>query len=79
RVDTFPMGIDFQKFSKSPLEPKVKNKITELKKEIGGNYRVVLSIDRLDYTKGIPNRLQAIEHFLDNNPKYKQKVIFIVV
>ncbi|NIP29197.1 MAG: bifunctional alpha,alpha-trehalose-phosphate synthase (UDP-forming)/trehalose-phosphatase, partial [Candidatus Dadabacteria bacterium] len=28
RVDTFPMGIDFQKFSKSPLEPKVKNKIT---------------------------------------------------
>ncbi len=79
RVDTFPMGIDFQKFSKAPLEAVVKNKITELKREIGGDYKIILSIDRLDYTKGIPNRLNAIEHFLDKNPKYKQKVIFIVV
>ncbi|HSG32643.1 MAG TPA: bifunctional alpha,alpha-trehalose-phosphate synthase (UDP-forming)/trehalose-phosphatase, partial [Thermodesulfobacteriota bacterium] len=79
RVDTFPMGIDYNKFSKSPSEPVVKEKISKLKKEIGGDYKVILSIDRLDYTKGIPNRLQAIEHFLDNNPGYKQKVIFIVV
>ena len=73
------MGIDYQKFSKAPDTAEVKDSISKLGENIKEDYKVVLSIDRLDYTKGIPERLEAFDYFLDKNPGYKGKVIFIVV
>ncbi len=79
KVDTFPMGIDYQKFSKAPASKEVQASISKLSENIRDDYKVILSIDRLDYTKGIPERLEAFDYFLDKNPNYKGKVIFIVV
>ena len=79
RIDTFPMGIDYNKFNESSSSEIVQKKKKTLIKNIGGDYKIILSIDRLDYTKGIPQRLEAYDRFLDRNPKYKQKVLFIVV
>ena len=79
KVDTFPMGIDYQKFSKAPMSKGVKESISKLREGIKKDYKVVLSIDRLDYSKGIPERLNAIDHFLRKNPNYSEKVVFIVV
>lgn len=79
RVDTFPMGIDYEKFSKAPENKDVRSSISKLREGIKEDYKVILSIDRLDYTKGIPERLKAFDDFLDRNPKYKERVIFIVV
>ena len=79
RVDTFPMGIDFEKFSSAPEEPEVQDRISRLRADIKEDYKVILSIDRLDYTKGIPERLRAFDLFLKKYPKYSGKVIFIVV
>lgn len=41
------------------------------------NHKVILGVDRLDYTKGLVLRLRALERFFDRNPKYKEKVIYM--
>ena len=44
-----------------------------------GETRIMLSIDRLDYSKGIPQRLRAFELFLERHPEYKEKVSLLMV
>ncbi len=78
KVDTFPIGIDFLKFSRAAQLPEVKAEIQRLKRRIG-NRKVILSVDRLDYTKGIPERLDAFEFFLEKYPQYREKVILVMV
>lgn len=78
-VDAFPMGVDYEKFSNAFHNPDVQKRIRSLRKEIGEGFKVILSIDRLDYTKGIPQRLEAFDLFLKRNPAYKGKAILIMV
>ena len=78
RVDTFPMGIAFERFSKAIQDPKVKKEVTRFRKKLS-EHKVILSVDRLDYTKGIPERLKVFNTFLERNPAYREKVIFILV
>ena len=78
KVDAFPMGIDYQKFSGTERDPKVQKEIKRIHDKIGDR-RVVLSIDRLDYTKGIPERLEVFDMFLDKYPEYRGKVTMILV
>ena len=78
RVDTFPMGIAYERFSKAIQAPQVQKEITKLRRKLP-ECKVILSIDRLDYTKGIPQRLEVFNTFLERNPVYKEKVIFILV
>lgn len=78
QADTFPMGIDFQKFYASVDAPEIHEEREELKKKFAG-YKVILSIDRLDYTKGIVNRLLGYEIFFERNPWYLNKVILVLV
>ena len=78
RADTFPIGIDFQKYSKAAELPEVKSEIESFRQGLEG-MKVVLSVDRLDYTKGIPQRLKAIELFLDRNPQWHEKVVNIII
>jgi len=44
-----------------------------------GNRKLILSVDRLDYTKGIPQRIEAFDLFLEENPEYKEKVTLVMV
>lgn len=78
RADAFPMGIDCEQFSKATYDPQVQKEVTRLRKKVGGR-RVILSVDRLDYTKGIPQRLEVFNAFLHTNPEYKEKVVYILV
>lgn len=41
------------------------------------NYKVILGIDRLDYTKGVPLRLSAIDKFLSKYPQYKEEIVYL--
>ncbi len=79
RIDAFPMGIDFDKFASAPKRKTVRDKTKKIKKRIGGDYKIILSIDRLDYSKGIPQRLEAFDLFLEQNEKYKEKVLLFLV
>lgn len=78
KVDTFPMGIDFTIFYTAQNREDVKKEKEELLKSLGG-YKVILSVDRLDYTKGILNRLYAYENFLEKNPQWHKKVVLVLV
>ncbi|NLV27589.1 MAG: bifunctional alpha,alpha-trehalose-phosphate synthase (UDP-forming)/trehalose-phosphatase [Methanomicrobiales archaeon] len=78
QADTFPMGIDFDRFSQMGESPSVKKEINKIHKDVR-NRKVILSIDRLDYTKGVPLRLKAFEALLKNHPELKEKVTMILV
>ncbi len=55
------------------------NKFLKNIKKIDSNIRLVISVERLDYTKGIKERLLSIERFLIKYPSYKKKIIFIQI
>ncbi|MBW2038937.1 MAG: bifunctional alpha,alpha-trehalose-phosphate synthase (UDP-forming)/trehalose-phosphatase [Deltaproteobacteria bacterium] len=78
RVDVFPMGIDYGGYAGATERPEVQKDVSRLHKKLGDS-KLILSIDRLDYTKGIPQRLEAFNTFLKKNPHYKEKVTLILV
>ncbi|MBN1604129.1 MAG: bifunctional alpha,alpha-trehalose-phosphate synthase (UDP-forming)/trehalose-phosphatase [Chitinispirillaceae bacterium] len=76
--DVFPMGIEYDRFASVKSDPKIKIEIDEIRKNIGDR-KLILSVDRLDYTKGIVQRLEAYDMFLDANPVFREKVAMILV
>tara|TARA_R110000787_G_scaffold55942_10_gene128875 strand:+ start:2654 stop:4861 length:2208 start_codon:yes stop_codon:yes gene_type:complete len=87
KVDSFPMGIDYEKFNSAaklnedshPEERSDLQKRLDEHKQSTTGAKLILSIDRLDYTKGIPNRIHAFEYFLNRYPEYKEKVRLIML
>lgn len=77
-VDAFPMGIDYEKYANSAASPQTIEKEIRYRTSLG-DQKLVLSIDRLDYSKGIPQRLQAFELFLQQYPEYQTKVSLIMI
>ncbi|MBM2802784.1 MAG: UDP-forming alpha,alpha-trehalose-phosphate synthase [Deltaproteobacteria bacterium] len=78
KVDTFPMGIDFEKFAGAASEPETEREARQLMDTLAG-IKLILSVDRLDYSKGILNRLEGYELFLETNPEYHGKVALLMV
>lgn len=87
KVDSFPMGIDYKKFheaanahgqksnkERSDLQLRLDNH-----KASAPDTKLILSIDRLDYSKGIAKRLNAFEYFLKKYPEYQEKVRLIIL
>jgi trehalose 6-phosphate synthase/phosphatase len=76
-VDTFPMGVEFDRFAQAAASPETGLRVDELRQKCVGQ-KVIFSVDRLDYTKGLINRLLGYETFLKNNPQWHGKVVFII-
>jgi len=86
QIDSFPMGIDYEKYHSAAQDINKDNgQRSGLQKEIDTFFRIspdrkiILSIDRLDYSKGIPNRIHAFEYFLDKYPEYREKVTLLLI
>lgn len=77
-IESFPMGIDNKKFENMPSKKEVIDQVKELKESFGG-YKMVLSIDRLDYSKGILQRLEAFDLLLQKNPELIEKVFLYMI
>ncbi len=78
-VEAFPMGIDDEKFEQLSKRPNVISHVNAFK-ESRNNEIIMLSVDRLDYSKGILQRLQAFELLLQTHSEYIGKfVLFMVV
>jgi len=77
RLGVFPMGIDAGGFASLSQEPEVMAEAKELNG--GGGVKLLVGIDRLDYTKGIPRRLMAFERLLRDHPELREKVRLIQV
>jgi trehalose 6-phosphate synthase/phosphatase len=77
-VDSFPLGINYEKFQKAAKSQKVEELLERFKEEIG-HQKLILTSDRLDYSKGLPQRLKAFDLLIDNHPEYLEKVSMIMV
>jgi trehalose 6-phosphate synthase/phosphatase len=77
RVDQFPIGIDYQKFRAACIDETVVGICTEIEENFY-DQKVIFSVDRLDYTKGINYRLDGFEHFLEEHSEFKEKIVFIL-
>lgn len=77
-VKNFPISIDFEGFNKL-AKRKSADKFLKNIKKIDSNIKLIISVERLDYTKGIKERLLAIERFFTKYPSYKRKVIFLQI
>lgn len=77
-AEPFPMGIDDKKYAELPLKADVKSQI-EIIRETFKDCKLIISIDRLDYSKGILQRLQAFEHLLQYHPEYIGKITLYMV
>jgi trehalose 6-phosphate synthase/phosphatase len=78
KIDVFPISIDYDKFNEGFDTPEVRSIRESLRAEMRDK-KIIFSIDRLDYTKGVRNRLKAYEQFLADNPGFREKVVFILV
>lgn len=77
-VDAFPMGINYNLFHDAILRPEVQDKAKHLREGFGNN-KLILSVDRLDYSKGIIQRLKGFIKFLKHNPQYHGKVSLVMI
>ncbi len=77
-IRSYPISVDFESISKVSASEDVDKAMQELKEEYSLNgFKILLGLDRLDYTKGIPERLLAIDRLFEKHPDLKTKVIFI--
>lgn len=76
KTDLFPIGIDYQKFREACIDETVVGIATGLEEKFY-NQKIVFSVDRLDYTKGLNYRLEGYEQFLTDYPEWQEKVVFI--
>jgi len=77
-ADTFPIGINYSKFHDNIYTPETGKHLVKLRKQIK-KHILIFSVDRLDYTKGFLQRLNAYELFLKKHKTYRGKVIFNMV
>lgn len=77
-VDVFPMGIDYDKYANPVLDIYEDHGAFEIRRLAKGK-KLLISIDRLDYTKGIPQRILAFEEFISKHPEYHDKVSFVLI
>ncbi len=78
RVGAFPISIDYRGFAKDAASSEVETHLSNIRTELDG-LKMLLGLDRLDYTKGITPRLKAFRRLLDRSPELRGKVRFVQV
>ncbi|MDQ2655894.1 MAG: bifunctional alpha,alpha-trehalose-phosphate synthase (UDP-forming)/trehalose-phosphatase [Bacteroidota bacterium] len=78
KAEMFPLGIDFDKFHNAGSNPKVQERLRQIRENFHDK-KIIFSVDRLDYTKGVTHRLSGFERFLDQHPEWRSKVVFILI
>ncbi|MEP7204857.1 MAG: bifunctional alpha,alpha-trehalose-phosphate synthase (UDP-forming)/trehalose-phosphatase [Candidatus Saccharibacteria bacterium] len=78
QADAFPIGIDYNKFAKGATN----RRVTDILKSFdlfSVKTKVILAVDRADYSKGIPARLDAFELFLEMYPEHLKKAVLVLI
>jgi alpha,alpha-trehalose-phosphate synthase [UDP-forming] len=79
-VRPFPISIDAEGHTAMARSETVDRLMTKWRQRTGiGEERVGIGIDRIDYTKGIPDRLRALDLFLESNPHYREHFVFVQI
>lgn len=78
KLGAHPVGLDIDRVRNALEAPKIKELMGQLREEMKG-VKLILSVERLDYTKGILEKLNAYERLLDDNPELLGKVTLVTV
>ena len=78
-IRAFPISVDFQKISEDVDSREIKERSARFREEfsLSEDVKIILGLDRIDYTKGIPERIRAIGQLLEKYPEYKERFVFI--
>ncbi|MGB8768812.1 MAG: trehalose-6-phosphate synthase [Candidatus Korobacteraceae bacterium] len=77
-VGAFPISIDFEEFAQGASSADIGARAGEIAGSVG-DCRIILGVDRLDYTKGIPERLAAYRYLLEFHPDLHKQVTLVQV
>jgi trehalose 6-phosphate synthase len=78
RLASFPIGIDTESFSTRARDADSDPLVQRLRTSLGSR-QLVIGVDRVDYSKGLSQRLQAFDHLLDTNPKLHRRLTFLQI
>ncbi len=78
RVNALPMGINYDLYHGASQKPEVRAAV-ERTRRLFGSHKLVLAVDRLDYSKGILHRLWGFAAFLEHHPEYRGQVTLAMV
>jgi trehalose 6-phosphate synthase len=78
RIGAFPIGIDADRFSRLAQKAEGSEETRRLRESLAGR-PLVIGTDRLDYSKGIPERLQAFQELLNTWPRHRSNVTFMQI
>ena len=78
RLGVFPMGIDVRAFEDLANEERVTSQVASIKGLSRGR-KLIVGVDRLDHTKGLPRRMLAIERLFEREPTLRRKIRFVQV
>ncbi|HEX9340899.1 MAG TPA: bifunctional alpha,alpha-trehalose-phosphate synthase (UDP-forming)/trehalose-phosphatase [Thermoplasmata archaeon] len=77
QADVFPLGIDVEAFASTPVGPAAASSIARLRRALGSS-KLLFSVSRLDYTKGIREQIEAFGRFLESHPEWRRKVAYVL-
>ncbi len=78
RIGAFPVGIETDAFARLAAEAASSEIVTDMRESLSGR-ALVIGVDRLDYSKGLTNRMDAIERFFEHAPEWRRQVTFLQV
>ena len=78
RAQDFPIGIDAEEFAQMALSAEAVRTSQRLLRSLLGR-KLIIGVDRLDYSKGIPERLRAYETLLQNYPEQRRQVTLVQI
>ncbi|MEO5976778.1 MAG: bifunctional alpha,alpha-trehalose-phosphate synthase (UDP-forming)/trehalose-phosphatase [Chryseolinea sp.] len=78
KADLMPLGVDYERFNNGAHSLEVIQASDEIRKNFPDK-KIIFSVDRLDYTKGITHRLSGYELLLETHPEWREKVVFVLV
>jgi alpha,alpha-trehalose-phosphate synthase [UDP-forming] len=80
-VGAFPISIDVTRFEEMASRPESQERVATLRQRYGegGTRQLGVCVDRIDYTKGIPERIRALETLWDELPELRRRFTFIFV
>lgn len=77
-VGAYPISVNYEDFASTSADPEVDALTRRIQNKLG-DVRLILGVDRLDYTKGIPERLLAFQEFLEQYPEYRGEVTLLQI
>ena len=81
KIRAFPISVDFEEISRQAGAPETQRLMASLRREyhLSQDKIVGLGVDRIDYTKGLGERLDALDALLERHPRYRGRLVFLQV